>query len=96
MNPSVTYEPISMEHWWNDTDKGKLTCSEENLAQCTCFVQRDLLHREYLQRVQEQITKLFPLTNFNKYLHYGTSGTEVCVCVCVYICVYIYTYVYKV
>jgi len=31
----VTYEPIRMEHWWNDTDKGKLECSEENLSQCT-------------------------------------------------------------
>ena len=38
---------------------------------------RDLLHREYIQHVQGQITKLFPLTNLNKYLHYGTSGTEV-------------------
>ena len=27
--------------------------------------------------IQGQITKLFPLTNMNKYLHYGTSGTEV-------------------
>jgi len=27
--------------------------------------------------IQGQITKLFPLTNVNIYLHYGTSGTEV-------------------
>ena len=31
----------------------------------------------YSVYIQGQITKLFPLTNFNKYLHYGTSGTEV-------------------
>ena len=25
---------MSVKHWWNDTDKGKLKCSEKNLFQC--------------------------------------------------------------
>jgi hypothetical protein len=25
---------VSMEHRWNDTDRGKLECSEKNLSQC--------------------------------------------------------------
>jgi len=25
---------MSMEDWWNDTDRGKLKHSEENLCQC--------------------------------------------------------------
>ena len=24
---------ISIEHWWNDTDKGKLKCWEKNIIQ---------------------------------------------------------------
>jgi hypothetical protein len=25
---------MSMEHWWNDTDRGKLKYLEENLSKC--------------------------------------------------------------
>jgi hypothetical protein len=25
---------MSVEHWWNDTDRSKLTDSEKNLVQC--------------------------------------------------------------
>jgi hypothetical protein len=25
---------LSMEHWWNDTDRGKLKCREKKLSQC--------------------------------------------------------------
>ena len=31
---------ISMEHWWNDTDKGKLKCSEKNLSLCQSVHQK--------------------------------------------------------
>jgi len=83
----VTHEPIRMEYWWNGTDMGKLKCSEENLSECT--FKRDLLHREYLQRVQGQITELFHLSSLNKYVHCGASGTKICVYVCMYVCVYV-------
>ena len=26
------YKKMSMDHWWNDTDRGKLKCQEENLS----------------------------------------------------------------
>jgi hypothetical protein len=27
---------LVMEHWWNETDSGKLKYSEKNLSQCHC------------------------------------------------------------
>ena len=27
---------MSMEHWWIDTDRGKLKCCEGNIIQCGC------------------------------------------------------------
>ena len=33
---------ISMEHWWNDTDRQKPWYSEKNLSQC-CLVHHQLL-----------------------------------------------------
>jgi hypothetical protein len=31
---SMIDEWVGTEHWWNDTDKGKLKYSEQNLSQC--------------------------------------------------------------
>ena len=31
---------MGMEHWWNDTDKGKLRYWEGNLSQCHCVHQK--------------------------------------------------------
>jgi hypothetical protein len=31
---SIREEKTSMEHWWNDTDKGKQKYWEKNLPQC--------------------------------------------------------------
>ena len=28
---------MGMEHWWNDTDRGKLKYSENNVSHCTLF-----------------------------------------------------------
>ena len=38
------------------------------------FFFKGLFHRQYIQSVQGEITKIVPVTNLNKYLHYGTSG----------------------
>ena len=32
---SVIDELIDMEQWWNDTDRGKLNCSENTCARAT-------------------------------------------------------------
>ena len=39
------------------------------------FFKRDLLHRVYTVCTRINY-KIVPVTNLNKYLHYGTSGTE--------------------
>jgi len=41
---------------------------------CTLTViLKDLLYTKYVEHVRGQITKLFPLTNLNKYLYNGKS-----------------------
>jgi hypothetical protein len=36
---------MSLEQWWNDTDRGKLKCWEKNLSQCH-FVQIKIVNKE--------------------------------------------------
>ena len=36
--PWVVDEWMSMEQWWNDTDRGKLRCRERNLSYCKFFL----------------------------------------------------------
>ena len=41
----VVDEWMSMEQWWNDTDRGKLECWEKNFSQCQ-FVQIKIVNEE--------------------------------------------------
>jgi len=40
---------MSMEYWWNDTDKGKPTCPEENLSQCHSVYLKFHMERPYIE-----------------------------------------------
>ena len=40
---STIDELIDMEHWWNDTDRGKLNCSENACASATLSTTNPIL-----------------------------------------------------